>query len=76
MQFLLINDNWSGRLNHKEGTMVQYLELVLKRDLVSRWRHTAEKVFVFLAKISDVDPKEEIEGEDWKDRYRKNTWYY
>jgi hypothetical protein len=56
--------------------MVQYLELVLKRDLASGWRHTAEKVKALFEKTSEVDAKEETEGEDWKDKYRKNTWYY
>jgi len=60
----------------KEGTMVQYLELVLKRDLASGWRHTAEKVKAFFEKTSEADPREETEGEDWKNKYRKNTWYY
>jgi len=56
--------------------MVQYLELVLKRDLASGWRHTAEKVKAFFEKTSEADPREETEGEDWKNKYRKNTWYY
>jgi hypothetical protein len=56
--------------------MVQYLELVLKRDLASGWRHTIEKVRVFFEKTSEMDPKEESEETDWKDKFRKNTWYY
>lgn len=60
----------------KEDDMVQYLELVLKRDFASRWRNAVEKVKALFEKISEGDPKEETEGEDWKDKYRKNTWYY
>jgi len=55
--------------------MVQYLELVLKRDLASGWRHTAEKVRVFFEKTPEVGPKEKTEEIDWKDRAAKN-WYY
>jgi len=57
----------------EEGTMVQYLELVLKHDLASGWRLTAEKVKAFFEKTSEADPKEETEEEAWKDKYRKNT---
>jgi hypothetical protein len=60
----------------KEDVMVQYLELMLKRDLATGWRRTAEKVKALFEKTTQVDPKEEIEGEGWKDKYRKNTWYY
>jgi len=60
----------------KEDDMVQYLELVLKRDLASGWKNTAEKVRAFFEKESKVDPKEETEEVDWKDKFRKNTWYY
>jgi len=59
----------------KEDIMVQYLELVLKRDLASGWRHTAEKVRVFFEKTPEVGPKEKTEEIDWKDRAGKN-WYY
>ncbi len=55
--------------------MVQYLEIVLKQDLASGWRHAMEKVRVFFEKTSEVGPKEKTEGEDWKDRAGKN-WYY
>jgi len=55
--------------------MVQYLELVLKRDFASGWRHTAEKVRVSFEKTSEVGPKEKTEEIDWKDRAAKN-WYY
>jgi hypothetical protein len=59
----------------KEDVMVQYLEIVLKQDLASGWRHAMEKVRVFFEKTSEVGPKEKTEGEDWKDRAGKN-WYY
>jgi len=55
--------------------MVQYLELVLKRDLAAGWRHTVEKVGLFFEKTSEVDPKEKTEELDWRDRSGKN-WYY
>ncbi len=55
--------------------MVQYLELVLKRDLSSGWRHTVEKVRLFFEKPSEAAPKEKTEEIDWKDRAAKN-WYY
>ena len=55
--------------------MVQYLELVLKRDFTSGWRRTGEKVRVFFEKASEVGPKEKTEEIDWKDRAAKN-WYY
>ncbi len=55
--------------------MVQYLEIVLKRDLASGWKHAMEKVRVFLEKTSEVGPKEKTEKVDWKDRAGKN-WYY
>lgn len=59
----------------KEEIMVQYLELVLKRDLATGWRHTAEKVRVLFEKTSNTEPKEKAEEIDWKDRAAKN-WYY
>ncbi len=57
--------------------MVQYLELVLKRDFASEWRRTGEKVRVFFEKASEVTPKEKTEEEemDWRDRAAKN-WNY
>ena len=55
--------------------MVQYLELVLKRDFASGWRHAGEKVRVLFEKTSEVDPKEKTEEMDWKDRAAKN-WCY
>ena len=55
--------------------MVQYLELVLKRDLASRWRHAVDKLRVVFEKTSEVDPKEKTEEGDWKDKSGKN-WYY
>jgi hypothetical protein len=55
--------------------MVQYLELVLKRDFASGWRHTVEKVRLFFEKTSEADPKEKTEEIDWKDRAARN-WYY
>lgn len=55
--------------------MVQYLELVLKRDFVSRWRHAVEKMGLFSEKASEVGPKEKTEKLDWKDKSGKN-WYY
>jgi len=70
MHFLLLKENQS-----KEDTMVQYLELVLKRDFACGWRHTVEKVRVFFEKAPEVGPKEMTEEIDWKDRAAKN-WYY
>jgi hypothetical protein len=58
----------------KEGTMVQYFELVLKRDFASGWRHTVEKVRVFCEKTSETGSKDKTEEIDWKDRAAKN-WY-
>ena len=57
--------------------MAQHLELVLKRDSASRWKHTLEKVRVFFEKTptADSDSKEKPEEIDWKDRAGKN-WYY
>lgn len=55
--------------------MVQYLELVLKRDFATRWRHTVEKVKVLFEKTSEEGPKEKTDEIDWKDRAAKN-WYY
>jgi len=59
----------------KEDTMVQYLELVLKRDFASGWKHTLEKVKVFFEKTPATGSKEKTEEIDWKDRAAKN-WYY
>jgi hypothetical protein len=70
MQSLLLKEN-----QPKEDTMVQYLELVLKRDFASGWRRTIEKVRVFFEKASEVGPKEKAEEADWKERAGKN-WYY
>jgi len=55
--------------------MVQYLQLVLKRDFASGWRHTVEKVGLFFEKTSEMGPKERTEKLDWRDRAGKN-WYY
>jgi len=55
--------------------MVQYLELVLKHDLATGWRHTVEKMKVLFEKTSEEGPKEKTEEVDWKDRAAKN-WYY
>jgi len=55
--------------------MVQYLELVFKRDFASGWKHTVEKVRVFFEKTSEVGPKEKTEEVDWRDKFGKN-WYY
>jgi hypothetical protein len=55
--------------------MVQYLELVLKRDFASGWRHTVEKVRLFFEKTSEADPKEKTEEIDWKDRAARNRYY-
>ena len=55
--------------------MVQYLELVLKRDFASGWRHEVEKVGLFFEKTSEVGPEEKTEKLDWRDRAGKN-WYY
>lgn len=55
--------------------MVQYLELVLKRDLASGWRLAVEKVGLFFEKASEADPKEKTEELDWKEKAGKN-WYY
>jgi len=62
-------------IRSKEDTMVQYLELVLKRDLSSGWRHTMEKVRVFFEKTSEAGSKEKTEEKDWKERAGRN-WYY
>jgi hypothetical protein len=59
----------------REDTMVQYLELVLKRDFTSGWKHTVEKVRVFFEKTPAQGTKEKTEPIDWKDRAGKN-WYY
>lgn len=55
--------------------MVQYLELVLKRDFASGWKHTVEKVRVLFEKTPAPGPNEKTEEIDWKDRAAKN-WYY
>jgi hypothetical protein len=55
--------------------MVQYLQLVLKRDFASGWRHTVEKVDLFFEKTSEMGPKQRTEKPDWRDRAGKN-WYY
>lgn len=55
--------------------MVQYLELVLKRDFATGWRHAVEKVRLFFEKTSEENPSEKTEEIDWKDRAGKN-WYY
>ena len=70
MQFLLLKEN-----QLKEDIMAQHLEVVLKRDSASGWRHTMEKVRAFFAKTTKADPKEKIQEVDWKDRAGKN-WYY
>ena len=70
MQTLLLKESQS-----KEDTMVQYLELVLKRDFASGWRHAVEKVGLFFEKTSEVGPKANTEKLDWRDRAGKN-WYY
>ncbi len=67
--------NGSTENQIKEDVMVQYLELVLKRDVASGWRHTVEKVRLFLEKTSQAGPKQKNEEIDWKDRFGKN-WYY
>jgi len=59
----------------KEDTMVQYLELVLKHDLATGWRHAVEKMRVLFEKTSEEGPKEKTDEVDWKDRAAKN-WYY
>ncbi len=48
--------------------MVQYLELVLKRDLASVWG-------LFFGKTSGMDKEEKTEKPDWKEKAGKN-WYY
>jgi hypothetical protein len=55
--------------------MVQYLELVLKRDFVSAWKHAIDKVGLFFGKASKAGPKEKTEKLDWRDKAGKN-WYY
>ncbi len=64
--------------------MVQYLELVLKRDLASGWKHTLGKLRLFFDTASTVDSNdgadgsgasEKTNGTDWKERFGKN-WYY
>jgi hypothetical protein len=70
VQYLLLKENQS-----REDTMVQYLELVLKRDFASGWRHTVEKVGLFFEKTSEAGPKEKTEKRDWRDKAGRN-WYY
>ncbi len=48
--------------------MVQYLELVLRRDLGSVWR-------LFFGKASEAGEEEKTEQLDWRDKSGKN-WYY
>ena len=55
--------------------MVQYLELVLKRDLASGLRDTVRKVGLFFEKTSEVDSRKKTEKVDWRDRSGRN-WYY
>ncbi len=55
--------------------MVQYLELVLKRDVTSGWKYTIEKVRQFLERTSEEGPEEKMDEIDWRDRAGKN-WYY
>ncbi len=59
----------------KEVTMVQHLELVLKRDFTSRLRHAIEKVRLLLEKRPAEASKKKTEGPDWKEKFGKN-WYY
>ena len=61
--------------------MVQYLELVLKRDVASGWKHTLERLRTFL-NSSPANSNNEADGAnektdemDWKQRFGKN-WYY
>jgi len=75
MHFLLTNDKWSWKPYQRRIFMVQYLELVLKRDFASGWKHTVEKVRVLFEKTPAPDQKEKTEEIDWKDRAAKN-WYY
>ncbi len=48
--------------------MVQYLELVLKRDLTSVWE-------LLFGKTSEMDKEEKTEKPDWKEKAGRN-WYY
>lgn len=59
----------------KEVNMVQYLELVLKRDFASRFRHAVEKLRLLLVRTSEEAPKKKTEELDWKEKFGKN-WYY
>ena len=59
----------------KGDTMVQYLQLVLKRDFASGWKHTVEKVGLFFEKTSEAGPEEKTEKLDWREKSGKN-WYY
>jgi hypothetical protein len=85
VQFVLFKEDHS-----KEDTLVQYIELVLKRGFASGWRQTLErvgrgfasgwrltleKVRLFYEKTSQVDPKEETEKLDWRDKLGKNSYY-
>jgi hypothetical protein len=67
---LLLKENQS-----KEDIMVQYLQLALKRDFASGWRHTLEKVELFFEKASEERPKEKTEEVDWRDKLAKNGYY-
>jgi hypothetical protein len=64
--------------------MVQYLELVLKRDLASGWRQTLGKLRLFFDSAPTVNSNDKADGSggdeeteemDWKQRFGKN-WYY
>ena len=55
--------------------MVQYLELVFKRDFASAWRNTLEKVRPLSEKTPEDNQEEKIEEKDWRDKAGKN-WYY
>jgi len=54
--------------------MVQYLELVLKRDFASGWWHTIEKVRLFFEKTSEEGPKDKAEELHWRDKLAKNGY--
>ena len=64
--------------------MVQYLELVLKRDVTSGWRHRLERFGAFFDSPTATNSNNEAEGSngnetpersDWQQRFGKN-WYY
>ena len=64
--------------------MVQYLELVLKRDVTSGWKHGLERLGALFGSPAATNSNKEAkdssgnqtpERSDWQQRFGKN-WYY